>query len=184
MDSAAVPVLDQTALSKTKYTNVMTAIYDRRRLLQGAAAAALTRSAQSAPETKMRLGIVTGISSDPEAAIKRVHDLGFPTCQLGFRSLDDAVVSKLRDALSKYNVEVTSAIAGGPPPEIYDFYKGPLTIGVAPRQYREARIARIKQVSDFAKKAGIPGVQTHCGFIPENPIHGNRQRHPNRGAIL
>ena len=26
-----------------------------------------------------------------------------------------------------------------------------------------------KQVSDFAKKAGIPAVQRHCGFIPENP---------------
>ena len=24
-------------------------------------------------------------------------------------------------------------------------------------------------MSDFAKKAGIPGVQTHCGFLPENP---------------
>lgn len=148
----------------------MTTLYNRRRLLQGAAVAAvLAKTAQPAPENKMRLGIVTGISSDPERAIKRVHDLGFPTCQIGIRSLDDAVVSKLRDAMAKYSVEVTSAIAGGPGPEIYDFYKGPLTIGVAPRQYREARIARIKQVSDFAKKAGIPGVQTHCGFIPENP---------------
>ena len=71
--------------------------------------------------------------------------------------------------MAKYGVEVTSAIAGGPGPEIYDFYKGPVTIGLAPRQYREARIKRIKEVSDFAKKAGIPGVQTHCGFIPENP---------------
>jgi sugar phosphate isomerase/epimerase len=157
-------------LGKTQYTNVMTAFYNRRRLLQGAvAAAALTQSAQSAAEKKMRLGIVTGISSDPEPAIKRVHDLGFPTCQLGFRSLEDAVASKLRDATAKYGVEVTSAIAGGPGPEIYDFYKGPVTIGLAPRQYRDARIKRIKEVSDFAKKAGIPGVQTHCGFIPENP---------------
>jgi len=148
----------------------MTALYNRRRLLQGAvAAAALTKSAQSASEKKMRLGIVTGISADPEPAIKRVHDLGFPTCQLGFRSMGDAVASKLRDAMAKYGVEVTSAIAGGPGPEIYDFYKGPVTIGLAPRQYREARIKRIKEVSDFAKKAGIPGVQTHCGFIPENP---------------
>jgi sugar phosphate isomerase/epimerase len=148
----------------------MTALYNRRRLLQGAAvAAALAKTVPAAPENKMRLGIVTGISSDPEPAIKRVHDLGFPTCQIGIRSFDDAVVSKLRDATGKYGVEVTSAIAGGPGPEIYDFYKGPMTIGVAPRQYREARIARIKQVSDFAKKAGIPGVQTHCGFIPENP---------------
>ena len=148
----------------------MTALYNRRQVLHGAAAAAaLTRPAQSASEKKMRLGIVTGISADPDPAIKRVHDLGFPTCQLGFRSLDDAVASKLRDATAKYGVEVTSAIAGGPGPEIYDFYKGPLTIGLAPRQYREARIKRIKEVSDFAKKAGIPGVQTHCGFIPENP---------------
>ena len=148
----------------------MTALYNRRRLLQGAAvAAALAKNAQPSPENKMRLGIVTGISSDPAPAIKRVHDLGFPTCQIGIRSFDDAVVSKLRDATAKYSVEVTSAIAGGPGPEIYDFYKGPVTIGLAPRQYREARIARIKQVSDFAKKAGIPGVQTHCGFIPENP---------------
>jgi L-ribulose-5-phosphate 3-epimerase len=148
----------------------MTTLYNRRRLLQGAAAAvALSQSAQPAPENKMRLGIVTGISSDPERAIKRVHDLGFPTCQIGIRSFDDTVVSKLRDAMAKYSVEVTSAIAGGPGPEIYDFYKGPVTIGLAPREYREGRIARIKQVSDFAKKAGIPGVQTHCGFIPENP---------------
>ena len=148
----------------------MTALYNRRRFLQGAATAvALAKTAQPAPENKMRLGIVTGISSDPERAIKRVHDLGFPTCQIGIRSFDDAVVSKLRDAMAKYSVEVTSAIAGGPGPEIYDFYKGPVTIGLAPPQYREARTARIKQVSDFAKKAGIPGVQTHCGFIPENP---------------
>ncbi|MBZ5595692.1 MAG: sugar phosphate isomerase/epimerase [Acidobacteriia bacterium] len=148
----------------------MNVSYNRRELLQRAtAAAALTMAAQAAPPKKMRLGVITGISSNPEPAIKRVHDLGFPTCQLGMRAFDDATVSKLRDALAKYNVEVTSAVATGPPPEVYDFYKGPSTIGLVPRQYREARITRIKQVSDFAKKAGIPGVQTHCGFIPENP---------------
>jgi L-ribulose-5-phosphate 3-epimerase len=27
----------------------------------------------------------------------------------------------------------------------------------------------MKEVSDFAKKAGITAVQSHCGFIPENP---------------
>ena len=117
----------------------------------------------------MPLGVVTGLSADPERAIQKVHDLGFPTCQLVIEAFDDATVAKLRVALAKYGVEVTSAVAVGPPPEIYDFYKGPLTIGLVPRQYREARIKRIKQVSDFAKKAGISGVQTHCGFIPENP---------------
>ena len=27
-----------------------------------------------------------------------------------------------------------------------------------------------KRASDFAKIAGIPAIQTHCGFIPEDPV--------------
>lgn len=146
----------------------MTTFYNRRQLFRSAAAAgALSLAAQ--PQKKMRLGVITGVSKDPEAAIKRVHDLGFPTCQLSIGAFDDDTVAKLRDALAKYGIEATSAVATGPPPEVYDFYKGPLTIGLVPRQYREARITRIKQVSDFAKKTGIPAVQAHCGFLPENP---------------
>ena len=52
---------------------------------------------------------------------------------------------------------------------MWDFYQGPLTIGLVPRSTRAARIAQIKKASDFAKQCGIPAVQTHCGFIPENP---------------
>lgn len=118
---------------------------------------------------KLRLGIILGISPDPGAAIQRVHELGFPTCQVTPRETDAATAAKLRRALDQYGVEATSAVAGGPGPEIYDFYHGPATIGLVPAQYRAARIARIKEVSEFAKKAGIPAVQTHCGFIPENP---------------
>jgi L-ribulose-5-phosphate 3-epimerase len=147
----------------------MKTLLNRRQLIQSAAAATVLRATSQADQKKMRLGVITGLSTDPEATIKRVHDLGFPTCQLAIGSFDDSIVAKLREALVKYNVEVSSAVATGPAPEVYDFYKGPLTIGLAPRQYREARIARIQQVSDFAKKANIPGVQTHCGFIPENP---------------
>ena len=146
-------------------------VLNRRRLLEaaGVAAAGFRAAAQSPRQTKMRLGVVTGFSNDPDAAIRRVHELGFPTCQLGIGAFDDAAAAKLRQAREKYAVEVTSAIAGGPGPEIYDFYHGPQTIGLVPRKSREVRIARVKQVSDFATKAGIPGVQTHCGFIPEDP---------------
>ena len=66
-------------------------------------------------------------------------------------------------------MEATSAVAGGPGPEIYDFYRGPQTIGFVPRDTRAARVAHMKAVADFAQKAGIPALQGHCGFIPENP---------------
>jgi L-ribulose-5-phosphate 3-epimerase len=149
------------------------ATIDRRRLLQAVAAASFSASsfleAQASPPKKMRLGIILGIGSDPDPAIKRVHDLGFPTCQVSISDTSDATAAKLRAALDRYGVEATSAVSAGVGPEIYDFYQGPLTIGLVPRQYRQARLARVKETSDFAKKAGIPAVQRHCGFIPEDP---------------
>ena len=40
---------------------------------------------------------------------------------------------------------------------------------VLARATRAARIDALKQASDFAKLLGVHQVQTHCGFIPENP---------------
>jgi sugar phosphate isomerase/epimerase len=37
------------------------------------------------------------------------------------------------------------------------------------REHRQARIQHLKKASDFAKRAGIPAVETHVGFIPESP---------------
>jgi L-ribulose-5-phosphate 3-epimerase len=146
----------------------------RRHFLHAAVAAAVAATARSQPRAsqpgaRMRLGIILGLSADPDADIKRVHDLGFPTCQLGIRANDDAIAARLRQALDRYQVEATSAVSGGPGREVYDFYQGPLTIGLVPRDVRASRIERMKEVSDFAKKVGIPAVQSHCGFIPENP---------------
>ncbi|MES2221549.1 MAG: sugar phosphate isomerase/epimerase family protein, partial [Acidobacteriota bacterium] len=57
----------------------------------------------------------------------------------------------------------------GPGRLVWDFWGGPETIGLVPPATRAARIAALKQTSDFAKRLGIPRVQTHCGFLPENP---------------
>jgi len=140
----------------------------RRSLVQAVAALA-ARGAMAQSGTGIRLGVILGIAPDPDAAIRRVHELGFPTCQVSPRDTDAGTAAKLRKALDQYGVEATSAVSTGPPPEVYDFYQGPATIGLVPRQYRQARIARIQAVSDFARRVGIPAVQTHCGFIPEDP---------------
>ena len=141
--------------------------FNRRTFLHLSAAAPVLAAA--AEPARMRLGVTVSAGKDPDAAIRRVHDFGLPTCQVSVSSYGPEMVTALRAALDKYQVEATSLIAGGPGPEIYDFYQGPLTIGRVPTQYRESRIAQIRGASDFAKKCGIPAVQTHCGFIPENP---------------
>ena len=117
----------------------------------------------------LRLGLILGIGRDPNDAIAKIHDLGLPTCQVFVDEIDSVLAGRLRQALDKYQIEATSLVVGGPGKEVWDFYDGPLTIGLIPRETREARIAHIKKASDFAKQCGIDAVQTHCGFIPENP---------------
>lgn len=117
----------------------------------------------------LRLGLIIGIGKDPDAAMTKVHDLGLPTCQAFADDFAPEQVGRLRQALDKHGIEATSLVVGGPGKEVWDFYQGPLTIGLVPRETRATRIAHIKNASDFAKQCGIPAVQTHCGFIPENP---------------
>lgn len=134
---------------------------------------------QSAQITKMlpenegkkplRLGLIIGIGNEPESAIAKIHELELPTCQAYVEQFEAGLTGRLRRALDKYGIEATSLVVGGPGKEEWDFYKGPLTIGLVPRETRAARIAHIKKASDFAKECGIAAVQTHCGFIPENP---------------
>src|SRR2546429_7291828 len=132
--------------------------------------------AQSAPRVAanegkkpLRLGLIIGIGKDPDAAMAKVRDLGLPTSQVFVDEIEPDLVGRLRQALEKHQIEATSVVVGGPGKEVWDFYQGPLTIGLVPRETRAARIAHIKNASDFAKQCGIPAVQTHCGFIPENP---------------
>jgi sugar phosphate isomerase/epimerase len=117
----------------------------------------------------LRLGLIIAMGKDPSAAIAKVRDLGLPTCQAYVDEFDPKDAASLRLALDQQKIEATSFVVGGPGREVWDFYEGPLTIGLVPRDARAARIAHLKKASDFAKQCGIPAVQTHCGFIPENP---------------
>jgi len=132
-----------------------------------------SQDAPAVPENEgkkpLRLGLIIGIGKDPDAAMAKVHNLGLPTCQVFVDEIEPELAGYLCQALDKYQIEATSLVVGGPGKEVWDFYQGPLTIGLVPRETRDSRIAHIKKASDFAKKCGISAVQTHCGFIPENP---------------
>jgi L-ribulose-5-phosphate 3-epimerase len=117
----------------------------------------------------LRLGLIIAIGKDPDAALAKVRDLGLPTAQIFVDEFEPGLVERLRQGLDKYGIEPTALVVGGPGKEVWDFYQGPLTIGLVPRETRAARIAHIKKASDLAKQCGITAVQTHCGFIPENP---------------
>jgi L-ribulose-5-phosphate 3-epimerase len=155
---------------------------DRRAFLGAATAAALANGFCSfpsyadpdAPSLKpMALGLLISPYGAPEATIKRVRDLGFSNC---FLSLDGYIgkftqdaAKQIRGLLDKYSLAATTVEVVGPGPLVWDFLEGPSTIGLVPPKTRAARIDALRQVSDFASLLGIGQVQTHCGFIPEDP---------------
>ena len=154
---------------------------DRRTFLSAASAAVATQvfhlsaSAETGGTSlkPMAIGLLVSPYGSPEATIKRVHDLGFSNC---FLSLDGylgkftpGVATEIKGLLDKYEVVATTVEVVGPAPLEWNFLRGPATIGLVPPATRTARINALRQASDFGKQIGVTQVQTHCGFIPENP---------------
>jgi sugar phosphate isomerase/epimerase len=123
--------------------------------------------AQNDGKKPLRLGLIIGIRNDPQAAIRSANSVS-PPARCTLKNLPTnwppACVMRSMKARSKPLPSWSVAGQGG-----LGFYSGPLTIGLVPRETRAARVAHLKKGSDFAKKCGIAAVQTHCGFIPENP---------------
>jgi len=155
---------------------------DRRTFLRTAAAAAIASGLHppssfanpQKPKLKpMALGLLISPYGAPEETIKRVRDMGFSNC---FLSLDGYIgkftpdaAKQIGELLAKYDLTATTVEVVGPEPLKWNFIEGPSTIGLVPPKTRAARIDALKQVSDFANLLGVSQVQTHCGFIPENP---------------
>jgi L-ribulose-5-phosphate 3-epimerase len=147
---------------------------NRREFLQASAIATVGHrlfAAGSTPpaEEKMRLGLILGMGKDPDAAIAKVNSLGLPTCELAINEFPPGLETRLVQALDKYHVQCTAIFTMGPGEMIWDFDNGPSTIGLVPPATRAARVQKLKDASDFAKRCGIAAVRSHCGFIPMNP---------------
>jgi len=156
---------------------------DRRTFLAAASATAISTGLHPIPSfaepdtpkklPPMAIGLLISPYGNAETTIKRVHDMGFSNC---FLSLDGYInkftadaAKQISDLLGKYQLVATTVEVVGPGPLEWNFLQGPSTIGVVPPKTRAARIDALRQASDFAKQLGINQVQTHCGFIPENP---------------
>jgi sugar phosphate isomerase/epimerase len=125
----------------------------------------------AAPAAKkpFRLGIVISPDENPEQEIKKVHDLGLTTCFISTNRYDTQFGAQIKQLLERYKVEPTAVETLGPGEMVWDFMRGPATIGLVPRNTRQARIDALKRGSDLGKQIGAPFLQTHCGFIPEDP---------------
>jgi L-ribulose-5-phosphate 3-epimerase len=137
----------------------------------GTAHQVLSMNTQAADTYPIQLGLVVKVrkGEEPATVLARVRKLGFSNCQMSFDapSLDNA--QPLKRAMAEQGVKVTAVMELGPGPKVWDFYHGPLTVGLIPPTTRQARIDALKLAADVAQAAGVESIHTHCGFIPENP---------------
>jgi len=120
----------------------------------------------------LKLGVMASLPEGPEVELKKVRELGLPTCQIACwrrEFFSEEMSLRLMSAMRQYGVEVTTIWAGMPGPAVWNFTDGPVTIGLVPPQYRAERVLALKEGADFAVRVGVPSITTHVGFIPENP---------------
>ncbi len=120
----------------------------------------------------MKLGVLIPLGDDIDAEFKKVHDLGFPTCQLN--GWDESrftpeTAQKVVAASRKHGVTISAFWCGWEGPAVWNFTEGPLTLGLVPSAFRHERLKMLMRGADFAVQIGTTDLVTHVGFIPENP---------------
>lgn len=121
---------------------------------------------------KLKIGVLVGLTDQPEKDLQKVHDFGLQSCQVSCWKPElytPDVGRALKKASDELDVEITTLWAGYPGPSVWDFIEGPKTLGLVPPEYRAIRLEALKKGADFAAELGLPSITTHCGFIPETP---------------
>lgn len=121
----------------------------------------------------MKVGVCIDFKAMDEISkkFKNLVDHGFDNCQLVCWNLSlftEENAQKINALCSEYNVTISAFWCGWEGPAEWNFYDGPKTLGLIPREYREMRIKNLCDGSDFAKLLGIENVVTHMGFIHED----------------
>jgi sugar phosphate isomerase/epimerase len=123
----------------------------------------------------LALGVMTNVRDDPFAALRKVGEMGFPSCQLGnppdqyvYGPDAAAWTRRLKEAGDATGIVVTSVFIMFKG-HVWDLVDGPGTIGLVPEDTRGERLVHACRMSNWAREAGIDAVTSHIGFIPEDP---------------
>lgn len=125
---------------------------------------------------KLEIGVMVGLSENVNESFEHVAQFGLHSCQLCCWKpsiLTPALADKVVAASRKFGVKVSHYWAGHSGETVWNFLRGPATIGLVPPLPRAQRVMELKQGADFAAQIGTSYVITHAGFIPEDPNDAN-----------
>jgi len=122
--------------------------------------------------SEIKLGVIVGLTAEPEQAIHKVRELGLPTCQVSVwkeELLTPAVFDRLGEAAQAAGVEITTLWTGTPGKYVWNFLQGPATIGIVPEATRAERLPMLKKGAEMAHRLGIPSNATMLYGHLEHP---------------
>ncbi len=121
--------------------------------------------------SKWQVGVFTSIDAGLGVDLDVAHELGIPTIQIhaphqGNRNQEtaDAILARL----AKYDIAVTAVFGGFEGESYADIPTVVNTVGLMPPETRAARLAEMKEISDFAKMIGCDVIALHLGFVPHD----------------
>ena len=122
----------------------------------------------------MKIGVLIKLNSlgEIDERFAKVAELGFGSCQLNCwdpELFTPETAKAVNEAKTRHGVEISTFWCGWSGPKVWDFYEGPITLGLVPPAYRFERMRELAAGSDFAKMIGVNNIATHVGFLPENP---------------
>ena len=117
------------------------------------------------------IGVLVHLA-DRDDLFVNVANMGVKVCQLccwNMQLYTPEMARRVKTQSEQSGVEITAVWAGWNGDSVWDFVKGPTTLGIVPVELRQMRVAQLKQGADFAEMLGVRAIITHLGFIPENP---------------
>lgn len=117
------------------------------------------------------IGVFTSIDAGLGVDLNVAHELGIPTIQIHAplaNNRNAATAEKILSRLKKFGIQITAVFGGFDGESYADIPTVERTIGLVPAATRAARLAEMKQISDFAYLLNCDVIALHLGFVPHD----------------
>lgn len=116
----------------------------------------------------MEIGLVVWAEKTAGETLNYISQFGLRAIQLGIPPVIDcaAAVEDWKAALASSPIILTSAVCCYDGEDYSDLERVHESVGFTNAKYRSERIARTKEIANFAREFGLHAVSCHIGFIP------------------
>ncbi len=117
------------------------------------------------------IGVFASIDAGLGVHLDVVRELSIPTIQLHAPHASSRTPERAQaflDELSRLGVRLTAVFGGFEGESYADIPTVEKTVGLVPSETRAARLAEMKEISDFARLLKCPVVALHLGYVPHD----------------